>query len=158
MTRPIEEVIIERVEDLDDVARAYLAELRPNDAQAVVVGLSGDLGSGKTALTKAFARVSGITDEITSPTFVIEKRYAFPSRSPFRTLVHIDAYRLDGGRELTPLRFRETLRDPGNLILIEWPELVRDALPPETPLLIFTVLDGNSRKITKGVLSSFLGG
>src|SRR3989344_8238961 len=75
--------------------------------EATVVGLSGDLGAGKTTFTQAVARALGIRERVTSPTFVIMKIYALPRKwqgfplpkskgNPFcswKRLVHIDCYR-----------------------------------------------------------------
>lgn len=95
--------------------------------KATVVFLSGDLGSGKTTATKAMAKVLGIEEDITSPTFVILKRYEIDSRvldGKFSNLIHIDAYRLKSYEELVKIKFEEYLADEKNLILIEWPEMV----------------------------------
>ena len=103
----------------------YAGELLKN-IKTNVIGLYGDLGSGKTALTKSIAKHLGITEEITSPTFVIAKFY----KGKDKQLVHIDAYRLEHFSELESLGFKEWCTDPKNLIVIEWPEKVREILPP----------------------------
>ncbi len=105
--------------------------------EATVVGLSGHLGAGKTAFVKAVAKELGITGEVTSPTFVLMKIYSIevrPSRpnlqgptykvSPWTRLIHIDAYRLEKREELQALDFENIVSDPGNLVMIEWPENV----------------------------------
>ncbi len=107
--------ILEKVEGLHIVGKA------------TVVFLSGDLGSGKTTTTKAIARELGIVEEITSPTFVILKRYEVGESvlgGRFTNLIHIDAYRLKSYVELQKIKFEEYLSDEKNLILIEWPEMV----------------------------------
>ena len=72
----------------------------------------------------------GIIEPVTSPTFVIEKIYESKSKGfPWTRLIHIDAYRLESARELEVLNFEELVEDPNNLILIEWPENVKEILP-----------------------------
>ncbi len=110
------------------VADDWLASLEKKETEALVVGLSGNLGSGKTAFVKAVAAALGVDEMVTSPTFVIEKIYK-TKNSDFPRLVHIDAYRLESARELEVLNFEELVEDPNNLILIEWPENVKEILP-----------------------------
>jgi tRNA threonylcarbamoyladenosine biosynthesis protein TsaE len=114
------------LEETSDFAQKWLTEitsLYPNLNTALVVGLSGHLGAGKTAYVKAVAKILGITEDITSPTFVIMKNYDI-THGPWKKLVHIDAYRLEKKEELTALQWETVIADPQNLILIEWPENV----------------------------------
>lgn len=114
---------------------------------AAVVGLYGDLGAGKTTFVQAVARSLGVSERITSPTFLIVKRYKLKVKS-FRFLIHIDAYRLKSGDELRKLGFEELLRDSGNLIFVEWADRVVDILPKKQTKLFFEFVDENTRKIT----------
>ncbi|MFA6458885.1 MAG: tRNA (adenosine(37)-N6)-threonylcarbamoyltransferase complex ATPase subunit type 1 TsaE [Candidatus Paceibacterota bacterium] len=116
--------------ETETIAKAWLADIstkyleNPSDV-AVIVGLSGHLGTGKTAFVKIIARELGIKEDITSPTFVIMKLYAINSKDvPWKRLVHIDAYRLEHKEELEALRFEDIVTDKNNLILVEWPEQV----------------------------------
>lgn len=115
------------LEETAKIAHEWLAKIagdRPaNPDSAFVAGLSGHLGAGKTAFTKAVARELGIEEEITSPTFVLMKIY--DTKHPtFRRLVHIDAYRLERREDLEALRFEDVVADPHNLVMMEWPENV----------------------------------
>jgi tRNA threonylcarbamoyladenosine biosynthesis protein TsaE len=113
---------------------------------ATVVGLSGDLGTGKTAFTQAAAKHLGIKSKVNSPTFVIMKRYPIRAgntlralaisdgASPikhhqFKFLYHLDAYRLKNAKELLHLGWREMVKNPENIIFIEWPENVKTVMP-----------------------------
>ncbi|HEY0220833.1 MAG TPA: tRNA (adenosine(37)-N6)-threonylcarbamoyltransferase complex ATPase subunit type 1 TsaE [Candidatus Paceibacterota bacterium] len=109
------------------IVEAFLSKLSPK-SEAVVVGLYGDLGAGKTTFTKAVAKVLGVPDTITSPTFVIEKIYELVDQK-FLHLIHIDAYRLDKEEELLNLGWKNIISDPKNIILIEWPEKVSGIIP-----------------------------
>jgi tRNA threonylcarbamoyladenosine biosynthesis protein TsaE len=127
---------ISSVTDLSRLAEDIVSSIVPREDRAFIIGLSGDLGAGKTAFTKEIAGSLGVREEVTSPTFVIEKRYATDSKK-FSSLVHIDAYRLKDETELMKIRFGETMSVPDRLIVIEWPELVQKALPDDTPVITF---------------------
>ena len=102
---------------------------KKKSAKATVVGLSGELGAGKTTLVKAIAKNLGIKNKLSSPTFVIMKRYPLPKGGRYENFFHLDAYRLENKKELETLGFREVVRDPANLVFIEWPENVKGAIP-----------------------------
>lgn len=91
---------------------------------ATVVALIGELGTGKTTFVQKFAKAYGIKEVVTSPTFVILKKYG--------NLVHIDAYRLEHAEELQKLGVQELMKNPKNIIFIEWADRVKEILPPET--------------------------
>ncbi|MFA5841637.1 MAG: tRNA (adenosine(37)-N6)-threonylcarbamoyltransferase complex ATPase subunit type 1 TsaE [Candidatus Paceibacterota bacterium] len=118
------------------------------EKRATVIGLKGDLGSGKTTFTKALAKKLGVADTVLSPTFVIEKIYKLPAGKPFRHLIHIDAYRLDSAEELRALGWDEILSEPKNLIVIEWPERVKKLLPKGSFEVKFKFIDDRTREIS----------
>jgi tRNA threonylcarbamoyladenosine biosynthesis protein TsaE len=95
------------------------AALRPGD----VIVLAGDLGAGKTTFAQGVGTALGVDEPIVSPTFTIVREY--DSRIP---LVHIDVYRLDTLGELYDLGFEE-LVDVARVTLIEWGDVVAQALP-----------------------------
>mgnify|MGYP001598287627 FL=1 len=95
---------------------------------ATVVALSGELGAGKTFFTKGIAEGLGIRSRVQSPTFVLMKRYSI-SKSVFHDLWHVDCYRIGSVRELRSLGFKNILEDPGNIVVIEWPERIAKILP-----------------------------
>ncbi len=129
-------------------AREFLNTLTPQKTAATVVGLYGNLGAGKTAFTKGIARALNVAEEITSPTFVIEKIYKLTDAS-FSRLIHIDAYRLERGAELAHLGWHDLLSDPANLIFIEWPEKVAEVMPPKHHEVHFTFIDEHTRTIER---------
>lgn len=114
---------------------------------ALVLALTGDLGAGKTAFTKALAASLGITENVTSPTFVILKIYPIP-QGLFTNLMHIDAYRLESGEELSRLGFEQLLKDQKNLIIIEWPERVADRVPETAVWVRFTITGETTRELS----------
>ena len=120
-------------------------ELSRRSERAVVVALEGDLGSGKTTFVQALARFMGVDVTVSSPTFVIQKTY--DAKKVFKKIFHIDAYRLKTGSDLLLLRFEETIKDPDNLVLIEWPEIVRGVLPKDTKTITFRFVSHNEREV-----------
>ena len=132
------------LDKLEIVARKLLDQLEVKN-EATVIGLKGDLGSGKTTFTQTLGKILGIKDRITSPTFVIQKRYKIEEGS-FENLIHIDAYRLKDGNELLALDWEEINKNPKNLILIEWPEIVSDVLK-DIKVIEFSVIDDVTRRI-----------
>lgn len=97
---------------------------------ATLVTFSGDLGAGKTTLIQTIAELLGVTDQLTSPTFVIYKKYSLEeSKGPWTTLVHGDMYRLESENEITHLGWEDLLKDSRNIICIEWPEKIQSLIP-----------------------------
>lgn len=116
---------------------------------ATVLALHGDLGAGKTTFVQTLARTLGVTEAVTSPTFVVMKFYGIESPR-FTSLIHIDAYRIETNDEMRPLGFAELLQQPHTLICIEWAEKIADLLPPETLHLTFALQADHTRTITYG--------
>ncbi len=114
--------------------------------EALVLALHGDLGAGKTTFTQTLARVLGVTETVTSPTFVIMKNYATENER-WSQLVHIDAYRLDAAEELQILGFADWLNKVENIVCVEWAEKVSDLLPRKTFDLNFS-FEGDKRTLT----------
>jgi tRNA threonylcarbamoyladenosine biosynthesis protein TsaE len=112
-----------------DETRALAARLAAALPPGSVLALHGDLGAGKTTFTQGLARGLGIQESITSPTFNIFTLHRGPGPDDAtRTLVHLDAYRLDGGAQLEDLMIDDFLIPPWWLV-VEWPSKVADWLP-----------------------------
>jgi len=134
--------------DLEQYAKAVVEHISNLSIDgATVLALQGNLGAGKTTFTKTLSRVLGVTEVVTSPTFVVMKRYKV-EHANFDTLVHIDAYRIESESEMTPLRFAEVLNEPRTLVCLEWPEKISGLLPTTYHLLSFAVVDEKMRTIT----------
>ena len=97
----------------------------------LVIGLIGQLGSGKTTFIQGFIKGLGIKRRITSPTFVLIKNYEVRIKN-YKKAYHIDCYRISGPKELLKLGFKEIIRSPKTIILIEWAEKIRKILPKNT--------------------------
>jgi len=115
--------------------------------QAIVLGLIGDLGSGKTTFTQGLAKGFGVKKRILSPTFVILKRFRPPKSSRLQNIYHLDAYRIHK-KDLLDLGWDKILsRD--NAVIIEWADKIRSALPRHTIWVYFKHgKTGNERNIT----------
>ncbi len=144
---------IDNINDFQQIINLVMEKATKNAAKndhAAVVALHGNLGSGKTTFTKQLAKHLGITETVTSPTFIIQKRFEIngDDNRPFKKLIHIDTYRIDLQDELVRLGWNEDLNDPQNLISLEWPENVPDILPADTIHIYFEFINETTRKIS----------
>lgn len=156
------EFVAKKESDLEKISSDILGrvlEIKESgaDGGAVVVGLYGDLGSGKTTFTKYFANQLGIDfDQIISPTFIIQKRFKISDSEKnsdgagkqFDNLYHLDVYRIETPEEIKKLNWKEIISDPKNIILIEWANLIEEILPKGTSIIKFETISETERKIT----------
>lgn len=117
--------------------------------EAVVLGLRGELGGGKTTFLQGFANGLGIKDKILSPTFVIYRKSQIPSN--FQFFYHFDCYRIQKPKDLLDLGLKEIISNPQNIVAIEWADKIKKILPKNTLWLKFEFIDEEKRKITIGV-------
>lgn len=110
-----------------------------------VVELIGDVGTGKTTLTKGIAKALGVKEEITSPSFTISKRYAGTKE---RVLVHYDFYRLDDPGILAE-DLAENLQDPHTITVVEWGSSVAGILSPNHLQVTLTYNDDGTREVSE---------
>lgn len=108
-------------------------ELAKQLEPGMVIGLIGNLGSGKTALTKAIAEGLGIRAMVTSPTFNIMQEY-HQGRIP---LYHFDVYRVETPDEMDEIGYEEYFYGQG-ICVVEWADQVMELLPPGTLLIRIT--------------------
>lgn len=118
------ELIIKNENETREFALKLADELKAGD----VLALIGDLGTGKTALTKYIAQGLGIKDSIVSPTFTIVREYT-DGRLP---LYHFDVYRLADSEEMFNIGAEEHFYEKGGVCVIEWADIVEDILPADT--------------------------
>lgn len=105
-----------------------------------VICLTGDLGAGKTAFTRGFAKYFGIEKGVSSPTFIIMHRY-----TGTEIINHYDLYRIGDFDELLDIGFEEQIEN--GISIIEWPDNFMQYLPENKIVIKITRLGENERKI-----------
>ncbi len=133
------------LEELADFAKEFVASVPlASSSRAHVVGLRGELGAGKTTFVQMVARELGITESVTSPTFVFVKAYDI-QHPAFSRFVHVDAYRLSLS-DADTIGWEDYRTDPRNLILVEWPENLA-GFPADAAVIAFTVTGEKTRSL-----------
>lgn len=123
------EKVSKNTKDTKEIAGEFLAKIKPLKKGATVVGLYGELGTGKTTFTQFIAKELKVKRKVASPTFVIMKKYLLSENSVFSSLFHLDAYRLKNEKELIHLGWEEIIGNKEHLVFIEWPENVIKVIP-----------------------------
>jgi len=123
----------------EEFARSHLARLKYG-----VIALYGDLGSGKTTFVQGLAKGLGIKRRIISPTFIIVRNYKLEVGSFY----HIDLYRIQNEKDIESLGIEEIIKNPENIVAIEWAEKMGNLLPKKRWNIKFEYLDEDKRRIT----------
>lgn len=110
--------------------REFGYELGRSAKAGTVIALIGDLGTGKTTMTKSIAEGLGVTDTITSPTFNIVKEY-YSGRLP---LYHFDVYRISDPDEMFEIGYEEYFFGEG-VCVVEWADLIEELLPEDAIII-----------------------
>ena len=138
LTRLRQGVTTESAEHTRELA-AELAAVLPPEA---TLALHGDMGVGKTTFVQGLARGLGVTGQVTSPTFAIYSVHQGQKRS----LVHLDAYRLENERQIEALLLEDFLVSP-YCLAVEWPEKIAAWLPPGVWHLGLSIERDNRHKV-----------
>jgi tRNA threonylcarbamoyladenosine biosynthesis protein TsaE len=136
--REIKKIEIKNEKD----TRAFGLELADQLVQGSVIALIGDLGTGKTALTKAIAEGLGIKEMITSPTFTIVQEYT-KGRLP---LYHFDVYRLGDLEEMYELGYEEYFFGQG-VCIIEWADQIMELIPEDAIVIRIAYGTGEEERV-----------
>jgi tRNA threonylcarbamoyladenosine biosynthesis protein TsaE len=131
------------------------------DQEALVVSLEGPLGSGKTEFLKGVAKFLKLKERIFSPTFLIMKSFPFFLPKPFvqkkdfKTLWHLDCYRLEKIKDIKDLGFSEVIEDPQNLIFVEWGNNIKKILPKNHFTIKFEIVGNEGRILEFNIPEKF---
>lgn len=112
--------------------------------KGTVIALIGELGTGKTAMTKAIAKGLGITENVNSPTFMLVQEY-YSGKLPF---FHFDVYRVDAIDELDVIDFNEYFYSDG-ICVVEWADLIEKELPDEAIRVFIEYAEEEDSRIIK---------
>jgi len=120
-----------------------------------VIGLIGELGSGKTTFVKGLAEELGVKESITSPTFIILKEYILRSKTHFgsgpnkvKKLIHVDAYRVENLDDIQSVGIEDYMNRDDAVVVIEWAEKIKNILPKNTIYIHFEHISENKREIS----------
>ena len=106
------------------------------------VWLAGDLGAGKTTLTRYWLQALGHTGAVKSPTYTLVEPYNIEQGDgSIKPVYHADLYRLQDPEELSFIGFDEYLDEPNALVIIEWASRADSYLPPPTLFIDMTQAD-----------------
>ena len=130
--------------ELQALAASFARALQAARVWPLVIGLRGDLGSGKTTWVRAMLRGLGYEGRVPSPTYTLLEQYACGDLS----VVHLDLYRLRGGEELENLGLRDWLAEPKRWIAVEWPERAPELAARCDVTLTLAISPSGGRRLT----------
>ena len=132
------EITIKSEEDSAKLGRKIGEKAEPGS----VLALIGDLGTGKTTLTKYIAAGMGVSEVITSPTFNIVKEY----RSGRIPLYHFDVYRIEDPEDMYEIGYEEYFYGDG-LCVVEWADMIEELLPGDAAVIKMEYSDTEGERI-----------
>lgn len=124
-----------------------VADVSREGRGALVIGLIGELGSGKTTFAQGVAEALGVRDAVVSPTFTIERVYKIIHPN-YSHLFHIDTYRLENPEELARLGWDNIAGDSSAIVLVEWADRVQELVPQDTHFVRFTMVSPTVHEVS----------
>lgn len=121
------------LENIDNQAKEFLKLYK----EKRVFAFEGNLGAGKTTFIKALCKALGVADKTSSPSFGIVNEYKTNSND---TVFHMDFYRMNNANEIQENGIEEIL-ESGHYCFIEWPQIAKNVLPPETVTFVIERLE-----------------
>jgi tRNA threonylcarbamoyladenosine biosynthesis protein TsaE len=128
--------------DSAEQTRSLAAELAAALPPDTTLALHGDMGVGKTTFVQGLAQGLGVHEHVTSPTFAIYSVY----QGAKKTLIHLDAYRLEKEAQIESLLLDEFLVSP-YVLAVEWPEKTGAWLPKDAWHLTLSIVDGDKHRL-----------
>lgn len=132
-------MISKSIRQTQKIAKELVKKISKKRNHAFLIALRGDLGGGKTTFVQGLAKGLNIKDKITSPTFVIYKKY--------NNFYHFDCYRIKKPKEILDLGFKDIVSNPKNIVAIEWAERIKKIIPKDALWIDFNFIDENKREI-----------
>ncbi len=131
-------------EETIEIGKRYAADLSPGS----VIGLKGNLGTGKTQFVKGIASYFHVSEIVNSPTFLIVNEY-FADYGLFKGLkiFHFDLYRINNPEELTTIGFDEYINDKSSISLIEWSDIAEKYLNRHLKTVTFGYGENENERI-----------
>ncbi len=120
-------------------------------APGLTIYLHGDLGAGKTALTRALLHAAGHAGHVKSPTYTLAEPYTIAINGVPVEVIHFDLYRMGSAEEFLDAGFREYFNE-ATVCVIEWPEKAQGVLP-SPDIEVFLRIAGNGRDVELQALS-----
>jgi len=111
----------------------------------LAIYLHGDLGAGKTALTRSLLHAAGHVGTVKSPTYTLSEPYAIQLGGRSISVIHFDLYRMGSPEEFLDAGFREDFNGD-NICIVEWPEKA-DRVLPAADINLFLTVAGNGRDV-----------
>jgi len=151
---------LKNLQDTKRFAEEFLSEVLRGDEERNVILLQGELGTGKTTFSQFLLGKIGAKGPFTSPTFVIMKKYELRRRasqlsqklrspaSQLKNIYHLDCCRVDE-ESVLDLGWEEIVGDKRNLVLVEWPEKIKQIWPEKHWLLKFSYGSGKMNREVK---------
>jgi tRNA threonylcarbamoyl adenosine modification protein YjeE len=131
-------------EETKELGKKLATEILPK----TLVCLTGDLGAGKTTFVQGFLEEMEVIRPYVSPTFVIMKQYDLPaSVNSIERIYHADAYRVEA-KDFENIGFAEWCADERGVVILEWPERVKEIIPPNAQTISFVWKSDSEREIT----------
>lgn len=131
-------ITTQSAEETRAIAKEFAQKLPPE----ATLALHGDMGVGKTTFVQGLAEGLGVTERVTSPTFAI---FSIHRGNP-RSLIHLDAYRLENERQIESLLLEDFLIS-AYCLAVEWPEKIAAWLPAETWHLTLSIEEGDRHRL-----------
>lgn len=143
------EIITKSAKETEKLGKQIAVKLKA----PVFIAFYGNLGAGKTTFIQAVAKGLGIEKRVVSPTFILAREYEIKENpSGLKKLYHVDLYRINNSQEAEAIGIDEMMKDNAGVVLVEWAERMKDALPEKRIDVRMENIGENKRKIIiKGI-------
>ncbi|MFA6183850.1 MAG: tRNA (adenosine(37)-N6)-threonylcarbamoyltransferase complex ATPase subunit type 1 TsaE [Parcubacteria group bacterium] len=144
MFKDFKEVITKNTQETVKLGKEFAQNVKGGD----IICLKGGLGAGKTTFTQGFLKTLGAEGALTSPTFIVMKKYSLKKNSyKVKNIYHIDTYRVES-EDILDLGWKELIGNKENIIIIEWPEKIKNIIPFRAVWLNFELIDKDRRRVS----------